>query len=280
MTENFKPKPLNGPMYAVIYPFMAARAHECGYALALHGTLGRDLDLVAIPWTNEATSPEDLVARILDVMEGSAFTMERADGHAEDKSEKPHGRRCFVLHLKSWTGAYVDLSVMPRTRATPPSIPMTTDPLQEPSGGARLKDDRPPATPIPSDGVPCSYGNEMGGCWAFTFSIALVVLGLCFGFLCMWRLTRGASQQPRSASISDLCVDQLHGPVEIGLPGPSYSATQDGLQATISSMPIMSVASCAPRGVGMPRGSGAGLKKGLGPSGARGVDGAPVISGL
>lgn len=118
MTENFEPKRLHGPMYAVIYPFMAMRAHECGYALAIHGSMARDFDLIAVPWTENAKSAEELVARILDVMDGTIFSMEQLD--PTKPTEKPHGRRAYSMHLRTWTGnAYIDLSVMPRKEAVP-----------------------------------------------------------------------------------------------------------------------------------------------------------------
>lgn len=125
-TEDFKPKPLKGPMYAMLYPFMADRAHECGYALALHGTLARDLGLVAVPWTDKATSAEDLVENLIKYLDDTVMLFDQDRNGQEGL--KPHGRRCWSLHLKAWVGAYIDLSVMPRIS----TFPMTSDPLVEP----------------------------------------------------------------------------------------------------------------------------------------------------
>jgi hypothetical protein len=74
-----------------------------GYALCVHGSLVRDLDLVAVPWTDDVRSFEDLVADIMDVVGG--ITLRPA-------TTKPHGRVAISIH----TGAemYLDLSVMPR----------------------------------------------------------------------------------------------------------------------------------------------------------------------
>jgi hypothetical protein len=82
-----------------------ARAH--GYALAIHGSLTRDFDLVAVPWTPEASDADTLVAAIC------------ADNQllvtVPDKGDKPHGRRCWTLQGISGLGhGWVDLSVMPR----------------------------------------------------------------------------------------------------------------------------------------------------------------------
>lgn len=39
------------PMYAALYPSLAEIARTHGWALAVHGTLGRDMDLICVPWT-------------------------------------------------------------------------------------------------------------------------------------------------------------------------------------------------------------------------------------
>lgn len=46
--------------YAALIPVLVEAAREAGYALAVHGTLARDCDLVAAPWTDEAWSAERL----------------------------------------------------------------------------------------------------------------------------------------------------------------------------------------------------------------------------
>jgi len=55
-------KPTYAPAYVVgIYPQLARTARSKGYALALHGSLQRDLDLVAIPWTKSAIPAQQLI---------------------------------------------------------------------------------------------------------------------------------------------------------------------------------------------------------------------------
>lgn len=99
--------PTWAPAYMVgIYPALAAAARTKGYALALHGSLQRDLDLVAIPWTDDAADPKDLLSVLceeFDIETNNPLGMPMA---------KPHGRLCWTIPL--WWGAYIDLSVMPR----------------------------------------------------------------------------------------------------------------------------------------------------------------------
>lgn len=100
--------------FAVLYTRMMERARELGYALALHGTLRRDLDVVAIPWTAEAVPARELADAMIETSGGFL-------GHGETDEyflagcpdAKPHGRLCWCVHLGA--GPYIDLSVVPRT---------------------------------------------------------------------------------------------------------------------------------------------------------------------
>jgi hypothetical protein len=94
------------PAYMVgIYPALADRARTLGYALALHGSLKRDLDIIAIPWTEAAVDPNTLLLALceeFDVATNNPLGLPEA---------KPHGRLCWTIPL--WWGAYLDFSVMP-----------------------------------------------------------------------------------------------------------------------------------------------------------------------
>lgn len=93
--------------YTMFYMAMVKTCREHGYALALHGSMQRDCDMVAIPWTEEASSEEDLIADLLkkhDLMEGNSA-----------QKDKPHGRRAYVFIF--WgDGGYLDFCIMPRSK--------------------------------------------------------------------------------------------------------------------------------------------------------------------
>jgi hypothetical protein len=79
-----------------------------GYALAIHGSMQRDLDIVAVPWTDKAVKPRKLVKRLckqLDLM----FDPKR------NPTKKPHGRLVWSLLFSSGGSGFMDLSVMPPT---------------------------------------------------------------------------------------------------------------------------------------------------------------------
>lgn len=104
----------------LIEPLRAvAVAH--GYALAAHGSLARDIDLIAVPWTVDALD-QDTVARALiaevERVNGYALVLENLvnvdpyDFRKRVPEPKAHGRMAWSIHLGK-AGAYIDLSVMP-----------------------------------------------------------------------------------------------------------------------------------------------------------------------
>ena len=84
---------------------MAQTARSLGYALGLHGFMQRDLDVIAVPWTEDAVSAERLV-EVLAERHG------RLPIQAGGPVVKPHGRLGYNIMLGGHF--YVDLSVMPR----------------------------------------------------------------------------------------------------------------------------------------------------------------------
>lgn len=103
-----KPAPNNAPTYMCLYPGLAAVARANGYALAVHGSLARDMDLIAVPWTAEAASPEEVVAAI----EGK-FSIRRIGGLTAGL----HGRLIQTIGIQ-FGECFIDLSFMPRSSPT------------------------------------------------------------------------------------------------------------------------------------------------------------------
>ncbi len=94
-------KPANrAPMYAAcVYPDLAEITRKHGYALAVHGSLARDFDLIAIPWIETPSSHSEVIA---------AITQEFAVTLIE---ETPKRKGCRDVYTLSWMGeAYMDFS--------------------------------------------------------------------------------------------------------------------------------------------------------------------------
>jgi len=93
------------------YTGLERLAWRHGYALALHGSMSRDLDIVAIPWTDDADGPEKLISSFRRFVIGKGkvnFTVGKP-------ASKPHGRKAYVIPI-GYEGHYLDLSIMPRQR--------------------------------------------------------------------------------------------------------------------------------------------------------------------
>lgn len=95
-----------GYVFVWLRAVQVARNH--GYAIGLHGSMNRDLDMIAVPWTEEASPAEDLVEAIRVDLSGELLR----EPNGAITVEKPHGRRAWGIRLPH-SHAYVDLSVMP-----------------------------------------------------------------------------------------------------------------------------------------------------------------------
>lgn len=94
-------------MYAMYYNILKGIATEHGYALAIHGSLTRDLDLIAVPWVEDPKPPEEFLMAIRKTIGWNVD-----DGMAYDTMvEKPHGRIAYTI--KSGGGGYLDISILP-----------------------------------------------------------------------------------------------------------------------------------------------------------------------
>lgn len=102
---------LLGEIYDHALVMARSAAHGCGYALAIHGSEMRDLDLIAVPWKAEAEDGDALIAAILRTTGGTL------NG---PPTIQPHGRRSFsicvgdvVLGNFKPLRPYLDVSVAP-----------------------------------------------------------------------------------------------------------------------------------------------------------------------
>lgn len=56
--------------YAALYPLLAEKVRPLGYALAIHGSMARDMDLVAVPWVRKPERPERVFEAIKEAVDG------------------------------------------------------------------------------------------------------------------------------------------------------------------------------------------------------------------
>jgi len=94
----------HAPTYVAMYPMLAAIARSHGYALAVHGSVSRDFDVVCIPWAVEVSRPQTVVDQIVNT------SLLRVVGEPETKL---HGRLVYTISI-GFGECFVDLSFMPR----------------------------------------------------------------------------------------------------------------------------------------------------------------------
>lgn len=103
--------------YESVIPRMRAAARACGYALGVHGSTRRDLDIIAAPWTADH-SDMDTLAREVQKAACGIF----ADHYEWGRGEKPCGRLGTVFAIcvcdferSTPSLGCVDFAVMPDT---------------------------------------------------------------------------------------------------------------------------------------------------------------------
>jgi hypothetical protein len=113
------PSPARAAAYVALYPLLLQVAKRHGYALAVHGSLHKDFDLIAVPWVEEASDPLTLIKAIKSATR-AVTQHEDVDHLVKDcrPTQKPHGRVSYSLHLTNYGmyGGYLDISVMPKKK--------------------------------------------------------------------------------------------------------------------------------------------------------------------
>jgi hypothetical protein len=110
--------------YAWMIPYITRVARRHGYAIGVHGSMNRDLDLIAVPWVEGANDPKELIQEICKLTDGM--------WKDENETPRPHGRKAYTIHFHgAWH--FIDISFTPRQaddsagpdlwRKEPPDMP-------------------------------------------------------------------------------------------------------------------------------------------------------------
>lgn len=101
--------PCFAPAYCALYPGLAEITRRHGWALCIHGTLARDMDLTCIPWITSPSDPEEVLREIT-----THFALRLTENIP---TQKEHGRLSYGLSGEDIGGFFIDLSFMPRIQA-------------------------------------------------------------------------------------------------------------------------------------------------------------------
>lgn len=109
------------PDYARVFTIARTIAWQEGYAVLFHGSFTRDLDLIAVPWTEAATDPEHLVRRVALALEDMAILRKSAENESQ-ATLKPQGRLAWTFVFNTFGDPrFVDFSVMSPLKINPPA---------------------------------------------------------------------------------------------------------------------------------------------------------------
>jgi hypothetical protein len=92
--------------YACIYGDIRKAAMDCGWALGLHGSLASDMDIMAMPWTEDARPVEEMIQALSDCFTENPFK----DTHTVPHYDRPNNRVVYTMSI--WADFYLDINVI------------------------------------------------------------------------------------------------------------------------------------------------------------------------
>lgn len=92
--------------YASIYDDLRNAAMNCGWALGLHGSLSSDMDIMAMPWTEDAKPVEMMIQALSDCFTENPWK----DMHTTPHFGKPNNRIVYTMSI--WGDFYLDINVI------------------------------------------------------------------------------------------------------------------------------------------------------------------------
>lgn len=92
--------------YACMWNDIRQCAMDVGWAVALHGSLISDMDIMAMPWVDECVSFETLVTKISELFSDN----ELSKSFHITYDEKPHNR--VVATIPIFSDFYLDISAI------------------------------------------------------------------------------------------------------------------------------------------------------------------------
>lgn len=129
--------------YASIWPDLSKAANDCGWALGLHGSLSNDMDIMAMPWTEEAKPVEELMQALSDCFTGSMWK----DDHIIPHPGKANNRVVYTMSI--WADFHLDINIIKNESLKP-------NKLSDSGNGICKKCDNV---------VPVSYLNKNNNCY-------------------------------------------------------------------------------------------------------------------
>ena len=81
--------------YACLWEDFRNAALDCGWALGLHGSLNKDMDIMAMPWVENAKPVEKLI----EAIENCLTKPDEKVFETEITNSKPNNRVVYTVHI-------------------------------------------------------------------------------------------------------------------------------------------------------------------------------------
>ena len=94
--------------YAVMWNDLRQAAMDCGWALGLHGSLNSDMDIMAMPWVENATSADEMIDNLAACFGFSEYWIKHQ--LSVDRASKPNGRVVYTIPIHG--DFYLDINVI------------------------------------------------------------------------------------------------------------------------------------------------------------------------
>lgn len=126
--EQIKPIHAKPSLYAFYFDVIKEIGLKYGYNIVLHGSMNRDLDLIAIPWVYEIKDKVEMLNEICVLLGG--HILKESDEDRQRQRIKLYGRECWVININRTIKAkydgmvssfeehsdpqyYIDISILP-----------------------------------------------------------------------------------------------------------------------------------------------------------------------
>lgn len=91
--------------FACIWDDLRNAAMDCGWALALHGSLKSDMDIMAMPWVEGAKPVEEMIQALVN-----CFTDNSLSQQLRRTGSMPNNRTVYSIPI--WADFYLDISII------------------------------------------------------------------------------------------------------------------------------------------------------------------------
>lgn len=96
-----KPIHAKPSLYAFYFDMIKEIGHWYGWNIVLHGSMNRDLDLIAIPWQDKIGDIDVMIDKIAEAIGGNVMMQDRSvnDEIGVRFTQKPHNRIVYVINI-------------------------------------------------------------------------------------------------------------------------------------------------------------------------------------